>query len=409
MPVEIANIFRLYADSYEKLYPLNHQQKKVLHDTQMCRTPGLGGHIELCDNGCGYLRISYHSCRNRHCPKCQNLKQAQWLQNRLEKLLPTHYFHVVFTLPHKLNPLALQNRELLYNLLFQSASSAMLELANGYKRLSAQVGFTAVLHTWKQDLLLHPHLHIVVTGGGLHPSGNRWVPSKNNYLLPVKALSKIFRAKFLDALQDAFRQRQLIFTGTIAYLQRPKSFGRFIRALKAKKWVLYAKKPFDGPQHAFAYLSRYTHRVAISNQRLVSFSDGNVTFKARDNAHPGKHQLLTLSAHEFIRRFLIHVLPKGFVRIRHYGLLAPCNAKTKLQTARQLILKMDPETPHLQPLLKHHALSKKPWQHLMKELTGIDLQICPKCGKGTLLKISLHSLSYLTLSIEGPVPILDSS
>jgi hypothetical protein len=204
-------------------------------------------------------------------------------------------------------------------------------------------------------------------------------------------------------------QDTLIFKGTIEHLEDPKHFRRFITALRAKKWVLYAKEPFDGPQHAFTYVSRYTHRVAISNSRLVDLSDGNVTFKARDNANPGKHQLLTLSAHEFIRRFLIHVLPKGFVRIRHYGLLAPCDAKTKLQTARQLILQMDPESPHYQPLPKHHVLSNKPWQQLMKELTGVDPHICPKCGKATLLRISLNPLTCLSLSIEGPVPVLDSS
>jgi hypothetical protein len=407
MAVQIAHIFRLHGEAYRTLYAVSLEQKKAMRDIAHCRTAALGGQLELCENGCGYARILYHSCRNRHCPQCQNLKQAQWLQGRMERLLPTHYFHMVFTLPHALNPLVLQNKEALYNLLFQAASNALLTLARGYKRLGAQVGFTAVLHTWKQDLPLHPHLHIVVTGGGLHPSGDRWVASKNNYLLPVKALSKIFRAKFLHALQEA--QDTLIFKGTIEYLKDPKHFRRLITTLRGKKWVLYAKKPFDGPQHAFAYLSRYTHRVAISNSRLVDLSDGNVTFKARDNANPGKHQLLTLSAHEFIRRFLIHVLPKGFVRIRHYGLLAPCNAKTKLQKARQLILQMNPQASHYQPLLKHHASSKKPWQQLMKELTGIDLHICPKCGKGTLLRINLNSLTYLSLSIEGPVPILDSS
>jgi len=367
MPVEIADIFRLHGDSYKSHYPLNREQKKVLRDIQMCRTAGLGGHIELCDNGCGYLRISYHSCRNRHCPKCQGLRQAQWLQNRLERLLPTHYFHIVFTLPHTLNPLVLQNNECLYNLLFQAASQALLALAKGYRRLGAQVGFTAVLHSWKQDLLSHPHLHIIVTGGGLHPSQDRWIPSKTNFFLPVKALSKIFRKKFLHAIQDAFRQGQLTFNGNIAYLQRPKTFDRFIRALRRKKWVVYSKEPFDGPQHAFAYVSRYTHRVAISNSRLVDFSHGNVTFKARDNANPAQHQLLTLSAHEFIRRFLLHVLPKGFVRIRHYGLLAPCNAKTKLQKARQLILKTNPTALHLHSSLKQQEQSNKGWQHLMKD------------------------------------------
>jgi hypothetical protein len=409
MQPEIADIFRLHGEHYRSLYPVTPEQRKAMRDIVLCRTAALGGHLELCDNGCGYARISYNSCRNRHCPKCQSLQQARWLQKRTQRLLPTHYFHMVFTLPHELNPLVLQNRERLYNLLFQAASNTLLALARGYRRLGAQVGFTAVLHTWTQDLLFHPHLHIVVTGGGLHPSGDRWVASKNNFLLPVKALSKIFRAKFLDALQEAFHQRTLTPAGTVEHLNDSKTFRRFIRTLRRKKWVLYSKEPFDGPQQAFAYVSRYTHRVAISNHRLVSSSDGKVTFRARDNTTAGQLRVVTLSAHEFIRRFLLHVLPKGFVRIRHYGLLAPCNTKTKLQTARQLILQITPADGHHQPFLKQDAQSNKPWHQLMKELTGVDLHTCPKCGKGTLLRISLSSLTYLSLLIETPVAILDSS
>ncbi len=407
MQPEIAHIFRLHGEHYRSLYPLSLEQKKAMHDIVLCRTAALGGHLELCDNGCGYARISYNSCRNRHCPKCQSLQQAKWLQKRTQRLLPTHYFHMVFTLPHELNPLVLQNKQPLYNLLFQAASNALLALARGYRRLGAQVGFSAVLHTWTQDLLFHPHLHIVVTGGGLHPCQHRWVSSKNNFLLPVKALSKIFRAKFLDALQQAFQQGTLTPKGTIKHLKDPKTFRRFIRTLRRKKWVLYCKEPFDGPQQAFSYLSRYTHRVAISNHRLVSCSNGKVTFRARDNTAPGHHRLIPLTAREFIHRFLLHVLPKDFVRIRHYGLLAPRNAKTKLEIARQLILENNPEHRHHQPSLNQDP--KKPWHQLMKELTGVDLHTCPKCGKGTLLRISLSSLTYSSLLIETPVAILDSS
>jgi hypothetical protein len=316
---------------------------------------------------------------------------------------------MVSTLPHELNPLVLQNKEPLYNLLFQAASQALLALARGYRRLGAEVGFTAVLHSWTQDLLFHPHLHIVATGGGLHASGVRWVSSKNNFLLPVKALSKIFRAKLLDSLQEAFHQATLNSKGTIKHLNDPKTFRRFIRTLRRKKWVLYCKEPFDGPQQAFSYVSRYTHRVAISNHRLVSCSNGKVTFRARDNTTPGHQRLLTLSAHEFIRRFLLHILPKGFVRIRHYGLLAPRNAKTKLEIARQLILQTNPEDRHHQPSLKQNEQSNKAWQELIKELTGLDLHTCPKCGKGTLVRIRLDFLTYLKPLIEAPVAILDSS
>jgi hypothetical protein len=316
---------------------------------------------------------------------------------------------MVFTLPHELNPLVLQNKERLYNLLFQAASQALLAFARGYRRLGAEVGFTAVLHTWTQDLLFHSHLHIVATGGGLHPCQDRWVSSKNNFLLPVKALSKIFRAKLLDSLQEAFHQGTLSCAGTIKHLKDPKTFRRFIKTLRRKKWVLYCKQPFDGPQQAFAYVSRYTHRVAISNNRLVSSSNGKVTFRARDNTAPGHQRLLTLTTHEFIRRFLLHVLPKGFVRIRHYGLLAPRNAKTKLEIARQLILQIKPEDPHHQSFLKQSEQSNKAWHQLMKELTGVDLHTCPKCGKGTLVRIRFDFLTYLKPLIEGPVAILDSS
>jgi hypothetical protein len=316
---------------------------------------------------------------------------------------------MVFTLPHELNPLVLQNKQHLYNLLFQAASKALLALARGYRRLGAEVGFSAVLHTWTQELLFHPHLHIVVTGGGLHLCQDRWVSSKNNFLLPVKALSKIFRAKFLDSLQEAFHQGALTPKGTIKHLKNPKTFGHLLRTLKQKKWVLYCKQPFDGPQQAFSYVSRYTHRVAISNHRLVSSSNGKVSFRARDNTTPGQLRVVSLSAHEFIRRFLLHILPKGFVRIRHYGLLAPRNAKTKLEIARQLILQVKPEDGHHQPFLKQDPQSNKPWHQLMKELTGVDLHTCPKCGKGTLLRIRLSSVTHPSLLIQTPVAILDSS
>jgi hypothetical protein len=321
----------------------------------------------------------------------------------MERLLPTPYFHMVFTLPHTLNPLVLQNNETLYNLLFHAASNALLQLAQGYRRLGAQVGFTAVLHTWKQDLGLHPHLHIVVTAGGLHPCGH-WIASKDNFFLPVKALSKIFRAKFLHALNDAFRQETLTLCGKIQYLKNPKNFNRLIRTLKRKKWIVYSKKPFDGPQHAFAYISRYTHRVAISNSRLLSLSDQYVTFRTRDN-----YATYTISPKEFIRRFLLHVLPKGFVRIRHYGLLAPSNAKTKLERARQAILKVNPQAGHYQISQNQDGPSCQGWKKLMKQLTGVDVDLCPKCKSANLIRLDLDSLIYRKLLYHPLVAILDSS
>lgn len=336
--LEVMDIFHLHGEEYKNHYPLSVEQRKAMADITRCRTATLGGHVDVCDQDCGFTRISYNSCRNRHCPKCQSLSQAKWLQNRKQRLLPTHYFHIVVTLPHELNPLILQNKEVLYDLFFQAASRALRELALGYPRLKALLGFTAVLHTWNQDLQLHPHLHLVVTGGGIDPSGDRWVSSKNNFLLPVKALSQIVRGKFLDALQQTFHEGKLLFRGTTQGLKEETAFDRLFKKLRQQKWVVYSKEPFGGPQQVYTYVSRYTHRVALSNHRLLSYQNGQVTFKASDNSNPQKPRRVTLPALEFIRRFLLHVLPSGFVKIRHYGLMAPCNAKTKLEKARTLIL-----------------------------------------------------------------------
>lgn len=401
MSVEVAEIFRLHGGQYRTHHPLDPQQNRAMRDIVLCRTAELGGSVALCEHGCGYARISYHSCRNRHCPKCQSLQQVRWLHGRMLRMLPIHYFHTVATLPHELNSLILHNQERLYDTLFRTASSALLQLARGYARLAAHVGFTAVLHTWDQELQFHPHLHIVVTGGGLDPSEGKWIPSKNSFLVPVKALSKLLRGKFLDALEELFHRGDLRFSPTTKNLQHPQAFHRFLRKLRRKKWCVYSKGTLNGAQQAFGYLSRYTHRVAISNQRLLSCVDDQVTFRARDNRSPGTHRTVTISAQEFIRRFLLHVLPPGFVRIRHYGLMAPRNAKTKLQLARRLILQMKhlPESEETQNLQSR----SQGWQELLKRLTGVDLTRCPICG-GTLIPVALSLLQ------TGPTPtILDSS
>ena len=402
--LEVADIFRLYGQQYRECHSLSSEQKKAMEDIQACRTATLGGHVDLCSNGCGYSSISYNSCRNRHCPKCQSLRQAKWLEERTRQLLPTHYFHLVVTLPHELNPMALLNKELLYNLLFQAVSQALLQLALSYERLRAQVGFTAVLHTWDQDLYFHPHLHIVVTGGGLSAQGHKWVPSKNSFLVPVKALSKIIRAKFIEALDNAYRQGKL--KGEIDCLKSLPNFKRFTRKLRRKKWVVYSKRPFDGSQHVYHYISRYTQRVAISNQRLVSLSEDTLTFRARDNKNPGQHRLVTITPQEFIRRFLLHILPPRFVKIRHYGLMASCKAKTKLEIARALIAPPSPEPTNRQQTDSPTPISTKTWYDTFRELTGIDLTVCPKCFTGILFRFPLfkgeQSLSYLT-------PVWDSS
>ena len=378
--LEVAQIFRHHGPDYRKTQRLSPGQHQAMRDIERCRTVRLGGHVDTCSRGCGYLAISYNSCRNRHCPKCQSLQQAKWLAQRLERLLPTQYFHLVVTLPHELHPLVLYHPETIFNLLFASVSGALLQFARDYERLKAQVGFTAVLHTWDQDLNLHPHLHLVVTGGGLSATGDRWIAARNSFLLPVRALSKIIRGKFLEGLKQAHQEGQL------QGLADPVQFRRFTRKLSRKKWVVYAKGSFEASRNAYHYLSRYTHRVAIANQRLVSLADGQVSFRARDNSKPGYQRLVTLTAPEFIRRFLLHVLPPRFVKIRHFGLMAPGNVKTKLKQARALLslqapgaLKQ-PKTQELDP-----PSATQTWQERLRALTGVDLTICPNCG-GRLLR-----------------------
>jgi hypothetical protein len=398
--LEVAGIFHRHGEDYRQTHYLGPQQQKAMEDIEACRTAHLGGHVDSCtQEGCGYTAISYNSCRNRHCPKCQSLKQAKWLNERTERLLPTRYFHMVVTLPHEVIALALFNRKIVFNLLFESASRALLEFSLGYERLRAQVGFTAVLHTWDQDLNFHPHLHIVATGGGLSPDGSKWISATNEFLLPVRALSKIIRAKFAQALEKVYQEGRL--KGNAPCLEGKVQFARFTRKLKRKKWVVYCKGLFHGSKKAYDYLSRYTHRVAISNHRLLNLNDHSVTFRARDNRNPNRHRLVTIHAQEFIRRFLLHILPPRFVKIRHFGLMAPCNAKTKLESARTLINNQGGEVSSERTDIPKES---KTWQEIMEDLTGINLTLCPQCGKGRLVRFKLsgtqHSLSP---------PIWDSS
>ena len=401
--VELAHILRSHGQAYMQTHPTSPEQRKVIRDVTNCRTEILGGHLEACGNRCGYERVSFHSCRNRHCPKCQNLQKTRWLLERSEKLLPTSYFHVVVTLPHELNPLILKNRQILYRLFFEAASEALIELAKGWKRLGAQPGFTAILHTWTQELRFHPHLHMVVTAGGLSLAGDRWIPAKNNFLVPVRALSKMVRGKFLDGLQRAFEQGKLTFSGNIADWRNPAVFKRWVRKLRRIKWVVYAKAPFGGPRHVFSYLGHYTHRVALSNQRLLAFDGQTVTFRARDNQNPGTYRLVRLPAREFIRRFLLHVLPHGFVRIRHFGLMAPRNVQSKLKNACRLLQTSQPTHPT--PSTDMHLMS---WQQLLFKLTGIDLTVCPNCG-GTMLRKPLPGFLRLSPLAAAAIQPLDTS
>jgi hypothetical protein len=401
--LEVAGIFHRHGEDYRQTHHLGPQQQKAMEDIEACRTAHLGGHVDSCTReGCGYTAISYNSCRNRHCPKCQSLKQAKWLNERTERLLPTCYFHMVVTLPHEVIALALFNRKIVFNLLFESASRALLEFSRSYERLGARVGFTAVLHTWDQDLNFHPHLHIVATGGGLSPDGSRWISATNGFLLPVRALSKIIRAKFAQALEKVYQEGRL--KGNAPCLEGKVEFARFTRKLKRKKWGVYCKGLFHGSKKAYDYLSRYTHRVAISNHRLLSLDDHLVTFRARDNRNPGRHRFVTIQAQEFIRRFLLHILPPGFVKIRHFGLMAPCNAKTKLESARTLIIDQGCASGEVPPERTDIPKESKTSQEIMEDLTGTNLTLCPQCGKGRLVRFKLsgtqHSLSP---------PIWDSS
>jgi hypothetical protein len=366
--LEVADILRAHAAAYRAQHPVTPEQSQVMQRLAACRTAALGGHVDACA-GCGFTRISYNSCRDRHCPKCQAGKRAAWLETRLERLLPTGYFHVVFTLPDVLQPLMLHNQRRLYNLLFQAASATLVTLSADPHRLGAQIGVTAILHTWGQQLRFHPHLHCVVTGGGLSRDGQRWVAGRRQYFLPVKVLGKLFRGKFLAALKTLYQAEQLTLTGSVAHLNDPRAFQQLLDTLYGRKWIVYAKRPFGGPAQVFRYLGRYSHRVAISNSRLASMDENQVSFQWKDYADGHKTKVMCLSVGEFLRRFLLHVLPKGFVRIRHYGLLASVNVATKLARCRQLLGQETPPTP----------LPCKSWIDRVLEWTGQDPMRCPHC------------------------------
>lgn len=322
-PLEVADLIRSAGDAFveRSRHWLTWQHLKVLLAIERCRTAALGGHIDECSR-CGHrTAISYNSCRNRHCPKCQATARDRWLEARRQELLPTPYVHVVFAPPHLPAPLVLQNKKLLYDLLFHTSAETLLEVARNRKHLGAQIGFFSVLHTWNQKLEHHPHVHCVVPSGGLSLDHTHWIQPRYQFFLPVEVLSRVFRGKFVEALKRAHRHGQLRFPGKLQFLAQPKAFAAFLRQVFRHHWVVYAKPPFGGPDHVLRYLGRYTHRVAISNHRLVSLTNNQVTFRWRDSTHKNKKRKLTLPVEEFLRRFLLHLLPPRFVRIRHFGFL----------------------------------------------------------------------------------------
>jgi predicted RNA-binding Zn-ribbon protein involved in translation (DUF1610 family) len=322
-PLEVADIVRSAGLSFVERNRnwINGQHRKVLAAITRCRTAALGGHRDQCSD-CGHSAISYNSCRNRHCPRCQGNARVRWLQSRQRELLPTRYVHVVFTLPRELAPLALQNKRLIYKLLFHASAQTLLQIARDPRHLGAEIGFFSVLHTWDQRLQHHPHVHCVVAAGGLAPDHDRWISSHHSFFLPVKVLSRVFRGKFVTALKAAFRENKLEFHSQLAPLAEPKTFASWLRLLFRQDWVVYSKPPFRGPEHVLRYLGAYIHRVAISNHRLITLADDNISFRWRDSAHGNRKRIMSLSVDEFLRRFLLHLLPRGFVRIRNFGFLA---------------------------------------------------------------------------------------
>ena len=368
--VEVADILRAQGNRflvrYEKSF--DFQQLKAFRAIQRCRTAALGGHLDTC-SGCGYqAAISYNSCRNRHCPKCQTQAREQWLAARQRELLATQYFHVVFTVPHELNVLALDNPRVFYDLLFSASAQTLLQVAKDPKHLGAEIGWISILHTWGQNLLLHPHIHCVIPSGGLSPDHSRWVRPRYPFLLPVKVLSRVFRGKFCAGLKRLYRRKRICCTGVTSALTDPKQFSELLRRMHRQDWVVYAKPAFGGPMQVLHYLGRYTHRVAISNHRLLAFDGERVTFRWKDYAHGGKHRKMTVAATEFLRRFFLHVLPKGFVRIRHFGFLANRLRASLIPVCRRaLAMNTSEATPP-----PSAAPSCRTWQ-------------CPRCGAPMLV------------------------
>ena len=381
--LEVADVFHAHENEFLQRWGrvVSDQQRKVLRDIGLCRTAVLGTHLERCDR-CSYETVAYDSCRNRHCPKCQSSARDRWLTKQAASLLPVPYAHVVFTVPEQLAPLALRNQRLFYSLLFRAASETLLEIAGDPRHLGARIGVLAVLHTWSQNLRHHPHLHCLVPAGGLALDNSRWIAARRGFFLPVRVLSRMFRGKLLAFLKLSYRRNDLCFPGKLAELSTPRAFHSLLGALRRREWVVYSKPPFGGPEHVLKYLARYTHRVAISNGRLLSLDNGQVRFRWRDSRHSNRSSVMKLDAVEFIRRFLLHVLPAGFVKIRHFGLLANRNRRQALTLCR----------------LHLSAPATDPSSLLTEQQRSALSRCCPQCKCGTLHVVARGS------AVEPPSP-----
>jgi len=374
--VELADIFRLYGDDYRRSRAVSYDQLKVMRHIEICRTAKLGGHVEQC-NLCGFEKIAYNSCRDRHCPKCQTLTKEQWLNDRKAELLPCGYYHLVFTLPHELNPIILSNKKTTLNILFAAVNETLQAFAKDPQwRLCGQLGFISVLHTWSQTLIDHFHLHCMIPAGALSFTKDRWIPA-DSYLFKITSLAKEFRKRYLKLLLKAYLKEKLIFTKKTAALETRQSFQQLIDALSNTTWNAYAKRPFAGPEQVLEYLGRYTHRVAISNNRIIAIDNGSVTFTYRNRQRDNEIEEMTLDAHEFIQRFLLHVLPKGLIKIRYFGFLSHTNKNKEVPLIRELIA----PNATLPEKIKETILE------MMLRLTGIDITCCPKCMKGKMINI----------------------
>jgi hypothetical protein len=396
-PLEVADLIRVAGQKFIEASRrwIAGQHLKVLAAIVRCRTAALGGHRYRCDR-CGYRAHSFNSCRNRHCPKCQAHARDQWLRARRRELLPTPYVHVIFTLPRRLAPLALQNKKVIYDLLFRTCAETLLEVARDRCHLGAEIGFFSVLHTWSQKLEHHPHLHCVVPAGGLSPGHQRWIHSRDRFFLPVKVLRRVFRGKFVAGLRQAFADGQLGFYGDLKLLAKAQAFASFLRPLFRKDWVVYCKPPFGGPEHVLRYLGHYTHRVAISNHRLVALESNQVTFRWRDSAHGNQQRLMTLAVEEFLRRFLLHVLPPGFVRIRHFGFLAHRRRAALLPLCFQFLGRPGNSPPN-------PGMPQEDEEGSSIALPSNFSWPCPQCGGPMII---LERLTAVEMCLRSPPPAL---